>query len=68
MYGTLNNIEQELDSDDFLRIHQSYLINMKYIKSIRNKIVILENGKEFIIPKARYRDVKTRFIVYKGEI
>lgn len=68
MYDTLNNIEQELDSGKFLRIHQSYLVNMKYIKSIRNKMVILENKEEFTIPKARYRDVRTRFTFYKGEI
>lgn len=68
MYDTLNNIEQELDSGEFLRIHQSYLVNMKYIKSIRNKMVVLENREEFTIPKARYRDVRTRFTVYKGEI
>lgn len=68
MYDTLNNIEQKLDSGQFLRIHQSYLINMKYIKSIRNKMVVLDSGEEFTISKARYRDARARFTVYKGEI
>ena len=35
LYGTLNKIEREFIEADFLRIHQSYLVNMKYIETIQ---------------------------------
>lgn len=38
LYDTLNDIEKELAGNDFIRIHQSYLVNMKHIvKMSRNK-------------------------------
>lgn len=68
MYETLNRLEDKMKANDFIRIHQSYLVNIKYIKNVIRYKVILTNGIELIIPKARYTYVKERFILYQGEI
>ena len=68
MRGTLNELEKELMQLGFLRIHQSFLVNNKYIKTINNYKAILKNNKEITIPKLRYKDVKDSFIAYKGEL
>ncbi len=68
LYGTLNDMEKEMAEFPFLRIHQSFLVNLKYVKSVAGYKVILSNNKELIIPKARYKDVKSAFIAYKGEL
>ena len=68
LYGTLNELEQEIIDFSFLRIHQSFLVNLKHIKSVTGYKVILSNNQELIIPKARYKDVKNAFIAYKGEL
>ena len=68
MRGTLNELEKELMQLGFLRIHQSFLVNNKYIKTINNYKAILKNNKEITIPKLRYKDVKDSFIAYKGEM
>ena len=68
MYGTLNEIEKELMENDFIRIHQSFLVNLKYIKDVLRYKTVLSNGIELIIPKARYKQVKNTFIAYQGEI
>lgn len=68
LYGTLNNLEKEMQGFNFLRIHQSFLVNLKYIKNVASYRVILSNSKELVIPKARYRAVKNAFIAYKGEL
>lgn len=68
MRSTLNKFENEISGLGFLRVHQSFLVNLKHIKNINGNSVILDNNKEIIIPKARYRDVKNAFIAYKGEI
>ena len=71
LYDTLNDIEKELAGNDFIRIHQSYLVNMKHIvKMSRNKNgrhdAVLSNGIKLGIPKARYKKVDETFIAYKG--
>ena len=66
--GTLNNMENNFDVNKFVRIHQSYLVNMKYIKSIKLQKVILINGSELPIAKPRYKTVRQIFANYKGEI
>lgn len=32
LQGTLNEIDDKFAGNDFLRIHQSFLVNMKFIK------------------------------------
>ena len=68
MYETLNDLERELRGYNFLRIHQSFLVNLKYMNEVFRYKTILSNGIELIIPKARYKQVKDSFIAYQGEI
>ena len=68
LYGTLNDLEKEMTDFSFLRIHQSFLVNLKHIKSVAGYKVILSNNQELTIPKVRYKDVKSAFIAYKGEL
>lgn len=65
LYGRLNEIEKELVGTDFVRIHQSYLVNMKHIKKISRYKVLLSNGLILNIPRARYKNVEETFIAYK---
>lgn len=68
MYETLNIFETRLAENDFIRIHQSYLVNVKHIRNVVRYKAILTNGVELSIPKVRYMDVKKRFIAYQGEV
>lgn len=69
LYQTLNNMERELSEyNTFLRVHQSYLVNMKYIKSVNRYEAVLINGEIIRIPKIRYSDVKKAFIRFMGEV
>ena len=68
LYETLNTIEETLKGNGFLRVHQSFLVNMKYMKSIERYKAILNNGMELMIPKARYKDVRDAFISHKGDM
>ena len=60
--------EEGLDGYGFIGIHQSFLANLKYIKEVKRYKVILNNGIELRIPKARYKQVKDLFIAYQREI
>ncbi|MFP3155975.1 LytTR family DNA-binding domain-containing protein [Lachnospiraceae bacterium ZAX-1] len=68
MYEKLNSIEENLKIYNFIRIHQSFIVNLKYVETINNYKARLITGKELSVPKSKYRDVKDAFILYKGEI
>ncbi len=67
-YSTLNILEKEMQGFNFLRIHQSFLVNLQHIENVKNYKVLLSNKQELGIAKARYKEVKQRFITYKGEV
>ena len=68
LYETLNKVEKELDGVGFIRIHQSFLVNLKYIKNVLRYKAVLNNGMELAIPKARYNRVKEAFDAYYYKI
>lgn len=68
MYDTLNNLASNLQDNDFVRIHQSYLVNLRYLMSVVRYQAVLTDGTALIIPKARYTYVKDKFISYRGEV
>lgn len=68
MRSTLNELEKELSEFEFLRVHQSFLVNLKHIKKINGRNLILDNEEIIIIPKVRCKDVKDAFKAYKGKI
>lgn len=67
IYKKLGEIEEELKDQNFLRVHQSFLVNMRYIERINSYILTLTTGTEISVPKSRYQEVKRRYALYKGE-
>ncbi|AFS77878.1 LytTr family DNA-binding response regulator [Gottschalkia acidurici 9a] len=59
--GTMNNIEKEINCCRFFRCHKSYLINLEYIKSIKQYVAILENKEEVPISRYRFKATKDKF-------
>lgn len=68
LYQTLDAIEEDLAGNGFVRIHQSFLVNMKCIRNVKRYIATLNNGIQLNIPKARYKYVDEVFVAYKGEL
>ena len=68
LYEKLNKIEEKMKNQKFIRIHQSYLVNMKHIISIKNYKTVLDNGEELPMSKAKFKAAKEAFIEYKGEL
>lgn len=64
IYKKLGQIEDELSDPRFLRCHQSYLVNMNYIKEADN-VFILENGEEVLIRQKSKREIHQKFLEYK---
>jgi len=66
VYDKLDNIENELSKYSFLRVHKSYLVNMKYIKKISGYFVYLYTGDKLPASKSLYKQVQKKFSLYKG--
>lgn len=68
MNAKLSDVHKELMKEKvFARIHQSYLVNLKYVKDILNYQAILWNEDVLPISRQRYREVKELFLLYEGE-
>jgi len=66
LYERLDTIEKVLSDHGFLRIHKSYLVNMKHIRKLCNYSILLVTGEELPIPRLRFQTVKEQFVTYKG--
>lgn len=63
-YHTISGLEKELDPHRFILCHRSYIINLKNIKSIKSKTVLLKNGELIPISPKRNQIVYDAFTRY----
>lgn len=63
-YETMDNLASNLEAKGFLRIHRSYLVNMKHITLFETQSVRLSNGETLPIGKAYTKQVKEVFQSY----
>ena len=68
IYDKLDNVERKLEGCHFLRIHKSFLVNMKHIRKVSNYTAYLDTGEELPIPRLRFQTVKEAFVDYKGAL
>lgn len=66
IYEKLDALEEKLKEHGFLRVHNSYLVNMEHIRSISSYILTLDNGEQLSVPKSRYKQVKQEFAWFVG--
>ena len=69
-YHSYNRLERMLQTlpDYFLHCHKSYAVNMNYVRSLDKKRIILLNGKEIPISRARYNESRNRYLIYMDEL
>ena len=60
-YGKLKEVKQEL-SKDYIQIHQSYIVNKKYIRRYRKDSVELLSGVDLPISRA-YREAVCKMLL-----
>ena len=65
----LNDIEKTLkDCEYMIRVHQSYMVNMMYVKKVSGYRINLKNVEEIGVPKPRYKEVKKTIMEFKAII
>lgn len=63
----LAQIEKKLKGYDFFRCHNSYLIHLKFVESMKENLVILK-GQEIPISRYRVKDFKIAMMRVLGNI
>lgn len=61
IYEKLDTFELILKQHGFLRVHKSYLVNVRHIRNINSYVLTLDNGIRISVPKARYKEVKQEY-------
>lgn len=61
-YGKLDDIEEQLKKQDFVRCHQSFLVNAKKISSVRLNELSLNNGEVISVSKRRAKETNEAFL------
>lgn len=56
IHSTMKDIEKKLPEESFMRVHRSYILNLKRIKSIEGAIVMIENSDKRIPIGGSYKD------------
>lgn len=56
IHSTMKEIEKKLPSEMFMRIHRSFILNLKKIKSIDSSIVLIEETEKKIPIGGSYRE------------
>lgn len=62
-YGKLNVVEKQLQNGKipFLRIHQSFLVNYRFIREISFTKVVLNDGTELHISEDRQKTIRAKY-------
>lgn len=56
IHSTMKDIEKKLPQDSFMRVHRSYILNLKKIKSIDSSIVIIEESDKRVPIGGSYKE------------
>lgn len=59
IWDKLDKIEKILPKPDFLRCHNSYIVNMQNIREIHKNVLQMRNGSEIIISRGYQQKVKS---------
>lgn len=66
-YASISNLEDQLNTRGFLRIHKSYLVNMQHIRRYQCQEVELDCGILLRASESRYAEQKQKYLLWKGK-
>lgn len=64
--ASLSSFEQHLEKHGFLRVHKSYLVNMKHIRKFTCRELLLDNGSSLRVSEKNYMEQKQKYLLWKG--
>ncbi len=65
-YGSLSDLEEDLEPQGFLRIHKCYLVNMRHIKKFQCHGALLDDGVLLRVSEKKYAEQKKKYLLWKS--
>lgn len=62
--GKISDAEKQLEKDQFIRCHQSYLVNCRYIKKIIKDTIVMSSDVEIPVSRGRSKPAKMQYLDY----
>lgn len=60
-------IEPLLESKNFLQVHKSFVVNLKYVKKLGTNYVIMDSEKKIPVSRAKTAAVKKEYLLFFSE-
>lgn len=54
--GTISAVAVKLEKFNFVRVHKSYIVNLRYVKNIFKGVITMENGVKIYVSKHRSKE------------
>ena len=64
--ASLSSFEHQLEKHGFLRVHKSFLVNMRHIKKFQCRELTLQNGTAIRVSEKSYAEQKRKYLLWKG--
>lgn len=62
--GKISEVEEQLATQNFIRPHKSYVVNLKHIRNIFKDVITMENSEELPLSKHKSRELRLHFLEY----
>ena len=62
LHKTMQELEEELEPQGFLRIHKGYLLNYRFIRRIGDNEVILTSGESLPVSRRKYQEIRDAYM------
>lgn len=62
----INQVMNELESDEFIMVERGYIININHITNMEKNIIYLDNGDKLVSSRAYFKNVKKQINIYRG--
>jgi DNA-binding LytR/AlgR family response regulator len=66
LYRKIDEVEKDFTSGSLVRVHQSFLVNMEYVKEIKRYEIIMLDGTIIPVSKKWYKQAQDLFQKNKG--
>jgi DNA-binding LytR/AlgR family response regulator len=62
--GTISEVAAKLEKFNFVRVHKSYVVSLRYVKNIFKGVITMENGVKIYVSKYRSKEVYELLMQY----
>ena len=65
---SLKKLSEKLESDEFILIERGYIINVSHIASMKDGMVLMDNGARIFVNRISFKKIKEQISLYRGNL